>query len=186
VKIFLNLLFNTSKGLNLLDEKYEDDLYRKSIFLFIVLGVVSYLSGFDLMEESRFLKGIFILFVVTILYVFLGLIYSFILLKIGRLLKGKATYTEVCSLFSYSLMPFVLSLVLIWIMNNAHHFFYENRLNIPVLKKLILVISSLLSVKILLQGLIKFNNYSLLKGSVNVLFYVAFVAYLCYKLVVFI
>ncbi len=170
MKTIFHILFNTPKGLKFLDEQYEDDLYRGSLVIFVLTGLVSFISNFDFLEESKFLIALLFLVLTICAYIILGMVYAFILHRIGRLLKGEASFTEVCSLYAYSLIPQILLFIVFLIIDNLHHFYLDTELvNSQIVKKSLLIVTSIISVKILVQGMIKFNRYNMLRAIINIL-----------------
>ncbi|SEC49539.1 Yip1 domain-containing protein [Tenacibaculum sp. MAR_2009_124] len=181
MKTIFYLLFNSQKALELLDEQYEDDLYRKSIVIFGLTGFVSFISGFDLLEESKFLIVLLFLVLTICVYVIFGMAYAFVLHRIGKLLKGKASFIEVCSLYAYSLFPLIFLFVMIVLINNWHHFSIDTELaNNQIYKRGLFMITSIISIKILIKGLIKFNGYSIFKSILNLLPTIVFTILLWY------
>ena len=99
------LIFRISKGLEIIDNEYEETLYRRSILLFIVYGVLTFLSTKGLQDQSNFLLEFLRLILSVAFSFFFGLIASFLLFKLGKLFGGEATFTETCVLYTYTLVP---------------------------------------------------------------------------------
>jgi hypothetical protein len=164
MKSLLLTLFSTKKGLNLLDEEFEDDLYRKSLFIFGVYGIVKFIFDFDNNENGFFLNlldfGVSILFSIII-----GMLFSYILYAIGKWLKGKSNYIEILSLFAYSYLPIIISFSIIGILKKIEYAeSISNKMNVG---NFILILSYLFTIKIIFQGLLKFNKYGINKAILN-------------------
>ena len=112
MKSLIFTLFFTKKGLSLLDEEFEDDLYRKSILIFCAYGIIRFIFNF---EQKSHKFGIFInLFelILSVLFsIIAGMLFSYILYKIGNWIKGESNLIEVFSLFSYSFVPIIIGLI---------------------------------------------------------------------------
>ena len=164
MKSLLLTLFSTKKGLNLLDEEFEDDLYRKSLFIFGAYGIVKFILDFDNNENGFFLNlfdfGISIIFSVII-----GMLFSYILYTTGKWLKGKSNYIEILSLFAYSYLPIIIGFSIIGILKkNEYVESISNKINVG---NIFLILSYLFTIKIIFQGLIKFNKYGVKKAILN-------------------
>jgi len=174
MKSLLLTLISTKKGLNVLDEEFEDDLYRKSLLIFGVYGIVKFIIDFNQQtnEKGFFLNllefGMFIIFSIII-----GLIFSYIVYQVGKWINGKSNFIEIFSLLAYSYFPIIIGLIIIGILKKTE---YEignfNNIN---LRNFILFLSWLFSIKIIFQGLIKFNKYGIKKAILNLSILIGFI-----------
>ncbi len=149
-------LFYTKKGLNILDEEFEDDLFRKSILIFSVYGIVKFIFDFKPEEEgNRFILNLIYLFGSLLASVIVGMFFSFFLYKIGKWIGGKAKYIKIFSLLAYSYFPIIIGLIMVGLMKRIEHI------------EIIIYLSWIFSIKILFLGLVKFNEYGLKKALLN-------------------
>ena len=166
MKSLLLTLFYTKKGLNILDEEFEDDLFRKSILIFCFYGLVKFILDFEQQSnEVGFFLNLFGLVMSVLLSVIMGMLFSYILYKLGKWIKGKSNYIEIFSLYAYSFLPIIIGLIVVGILKKTEYL--EANYNNINLINLLLLLSCLLSIKILFQGLIKFNKYGIKKAILN-------------------
>ncbi|WP_299715259.1 YIP1 family protein [uncultured Tenacibaculum sp.] len=168
MKSIILILFNTKKGLELLDNEFEDHLNRKSNIIFGVYAIIIFLFSFDLTAKTK-IEFVFLILqlILTIGFsILVGTFFSYLLFKIGERLNGKATYIEIFSLFAYSFIPIIIGLTCIGVLKNTEFFIHEY--NNSYLRNSLLCISWLLSIDILFQGFIKFNKYSILNAVINI------------------
>lgn len=168
MRMLYYLMFKTSKGLSLLDDKYEDDLYRETLVIFSFFSFVRFLLNFH--EENAkysFFHNLFLLVLAVLTSVFFGIIFSLIIHKAGKLLKGKASYIEICSLYAYALVPVIIGDSLKF----ALRAMYTSQIvGFDIFRFLNFgntIVFSLISLKILFFGLKKFNQYSYLRSTIN-------------------
>ncbi|WP_435260829.1 YIP1 family protein [Tenacibaculum sp. nBUS_03] len=168
MRMLYYLMFKTSKGLSLLDDKYEDDLYRETLVIFSFFSFVRFLLNFD--EENAtysFFHNLFLLVLAVLLSVFFGIIFSLIIHKAGKLLKGKASYIEICSLYAYALVPVIIGDSFKFTLRAMHTSQMVGFDVFRLLNFISTIIFSLLSLKILFLGLKKFNQYSYIRSTFN-------------------
>ena len=93
MKSILLTLVQTKRGLEFLDNEFEDDLRRKSAVIFGCYAAVLFFFDF---EERTGAYAFVITFFELTLHVFLsilvGMFCAYILFKIGQWLGGKANY----------------------------------------------------------------------------------------------
>ena len=174
MKSLLLTLISTKKGLNVLDEEFEDDLQRKSLFIFAVYGIVKFILDFDEQtKEKGFLLNL-LEFGMSILFsIIIGLTFSYILYKVGKWINGKSNFIEIFSLFAYSYFPIIIGLIIVGILKKTE---YEiGNLNNINIRNFILFLSWLFSIKIIFQGLIKFNKYGIKKAILNLSILIGFI-----------
>lgn len=167
MKSIVLTLFNTKRGLELLDNEFEDDLRRKSAVIFGIYAIVQFLFDFDQEKEvNGFIFNFFELVLTIFLSIGVGMLSSYILFKIGQWLDGKANYVEIFSLWAYTFLPIIIGLIMVGVLKK--NIFFVHDYNTPYLRNFILYISWFLSLKILVQGMIKFNQYSIKKAILNI------------------
>lgn len=119
MKSLLFTLFYTKKGLTLLNEEFEDDLYRKSTIIWGIYGILIFALNSITQNNEFWILVTLLKFVLYILIsVSIGTLFSSILYKTGNLIKGKASFIEIYSLFSYAFTPIIIGLILVNFLEN--------------------------------------------------------------------
>ncbi|WP_025741301.1 Yip1 family protein [Aquimarina pacifica] len=164
MKSILYTLFRTRKGLELLDDEFEDDLRRKSALIFAFYGMVQFLFYFDKSQEANtFIINLLQLCICMLFCVLLGLTYAFILFKIAQWIDGKANYIEIFSLLAYAFTPLIIGHILVAFLQHPNLSMYEFNTQIAII-----YLSRFVALKILIQGLMKFNQYGFKKVLINI------------------
>ncbi|CAL2090676.1 Yip1 domain-containing protein [Tenacibaculum sp. 190524A02b] len=166
MKTIFCLVFKNQKGLRLLADKYEDDLYRISLGVFAVFGIVNFFKN---KGEGLFHNNLYGLLIAVLISLFFGMLCSFVLYKIGRVLKGKGEYADICPLYAYAIIPIVMANIFKLMLEQVYT---NGLLSLGYFRLLTIVNSivfSLISLKILFFGLKKFNRYSYLKSAINII-----------------
>ncbi|WP_025741885.1 Yip1 family protein [Aquimarina pacifica] len=167
MKSILYTLFRTRKGLELLDDEFEDDLRRKSMVIFALYGMVLFLFYFDESQEANtFIINLVQLCICMFFCILLGLFYAFILFKIGQWIDGKANYIEVFSLLAYVFIPLIIGHILVAFLQHPNLSGYE--FNTHNTQTAIIYLGRFVALKILIQGLMKFNQYGFKKLLINI------------------
>ncbi|WP_299135538.1 YIP1 family protein [uncultured Tenacibaculum sp.] len=187
MKSILFILFNTRRGLDLLDDEFEDELRRKSAVIFSLYAVVEFLFHFTKDKEiNGFIMNFFDLIMNVFFSILIGTLSAYILFKIGQWLGGKANYIEIFSLLAYTYVPLIIALSVVGILKNVE--FFQSNYNNANSRNLILCLSWFFSYKILVQGFTKFNEYGIKKAMINSLpiavlgIYDLYIVYDMYKL----
>ena len=169
MKSLVLTLISTKKGLSLLDKEFEDDLLRKSLLIFSVYGIVKFILDFDEQTNKKVFFLNLIEFGMSILFsVIIGLFFSYVLYRVGKWMKGESNFIEIFSLFAYSYFPIIIGVIVIGILKKAEY--KTGSFSHIDLQKLILVLSWVLFIKIIFQGLIKFNKYGIKKAILKPIF----------------
>jgi len=176
LKAALYILFQTKKGLEILENEYEDVLYRKGILIYGIYGFVDYLFKKGIPNQSISYGYFFGLFVGIMLSIIFGLLGGQILHFIGKLLKGKANSVEIFSLLSYANIPIIIAFILVGILRGNS--FVDLSFNNDDTRNIIMYVSWIIYLKILIIGLIKYNKYSFLKSLINLSLVPAIIAVL--------
>lgn len=167
MKTIFTLLINTRKGLVLLDNEFEDELWRKSYIIFGVYAIVHFLFHFLETEDTNsFLINLFGLVISIPVNILLGMVFALILHKIGQRLGGNASYIEVFSLLAYAQLPIVIGLIIVGILKYTT--IITSDYNNYMLRNSILLLSYILFLKIMIQGLTKFNHYKIKIAIINI------------------
>ena len=174
MKSLLLTLISTKKGLNILDEEFEDDLHRKSLLIFGVYGIVKFIIDFnEHTNDKGFFLNLFEFGMYVLVSILIGFLFSYILYQVGKWIKGKGNYIEIFSLLAYSYFPIIIGLIIIGILNKTEYEIESyNNIN---LGNVILFLSWFFSIKIILQGLIKFNKYGVIKAILNLSILIGFI-----------
>jgi tetrahydromethanopterin S-methyltransferase subunit G len=160
--------------LNLLDEEFEDDLHRKSLLIFGVYGIVKFIFDFnEQTNEKAFFLNLFEFGISILFSIIIGLTFSFILYQVGKWMKGKSNFIEIFSLFSYSYFPIIIGLIIVGILKKTEYEIWN--FNNTDLRNFVLFLSLLFSIKIIFQGLIKFNKYGTKKAMLNLSILIGFI-----------
>lgn len=171
MKTLLYLIFGTPKVVEIIRDEYEETLYRRSVLLFVMYGVLTFLSTIGIEEESNFLMGFLELILSIAFSFFFGLMISFLLFRLGKLFGGEATFTETCVLYTYALVPQMLLVLGLWFLKNTEFWSVTS-----VSNNIIVLVFATISFKILLTGLVKLNKYGWLRGVVILLIFSGIIA----------
>jgi hypothetical protein len=165
-----NILTNTKSTFDYLDNQYEDDLDANTTIIFIVFGLV-------IATETFFKDRISYLGLKWIILTFLlgagaGLIFgkfiiSYLIFWIGKILKGKSEIIDIKVVVAYSLIPRIIQLPIILYLGFTGKYGQITGFEYYLIN-VIYIGLSLLTIKILLQGLVRFNNFGYLKAILNV------------------
>lgn len=165
--VFL-IIFNTKHTLEYLDSQDEIDLNIKSMFLFFYYGMVVYFLNVEI--ETTLIDPFWDMIFVTSLFVFLGILKSLGLHKMNMWLKGNGSYADIQAIISHASIPIIISLSMI---------FFSKRIFFKDLSfdwRILYYLSWILTIKILIQGFLKYNNSNYRKTILNIspllLFYV--------------
>ncbi len=165
----IQILYRTNKTFEYIDNQYEDDLDAKTTLIFIVFGLV-------VAAESYFKDNLADLGLKWIILIFLfaagvGLIlgkyvFSNLIFWIGKILKGKSKLIDIKAVIAYSLIPRIIELPIILYLGLSGKYGELIGFELYVING-IYIILSILAFKILLQGLVKFNDYGFGKAIIN-------------------
>jgi hypothetical protein len=166
---FLSIFYNSKNTFEYLDNKYSEQLNRISIFLFFSYGlltpfVLEFPGGTVLTTDDPqivvLIKVLFSIFGGLISVILYKYIITNIIFGIGKLLNGKSEWIDIQTVVAYSLIPIIL-LKLIYTLP-------INFASIPIWVFMITSgVSLAISVKIMIQGLMKFNKFSVSKSILN-------------------
>ena len=166
---FLSILYNSKNTFDYLDNKFSEQLNKISIFLFFTYGlltpfVLEFPEGTILTTDDpkivlliKILTSTFggVMSVILYKYVITNVLYG-----IGKLLKGKSEWIDIQTVVAYSLIPIILLKLI-----------YAIPINFESVPIWILMTTNgilfIISVKIIIQGLMKFNNFGITKSILN-------------------
>ena len=174
----LHILFKTKKTLDYLDGQYADKLNIRMNLIFAFFGAFALNIEPDLRpgESLEYLNGLSFITLMTISILF-GMVFgvlvyrffiTFILFGLSRLLKGTGELIDLRVVLAYSLIPLIIR----EIMTVAYKIADKHIIEIPRIidwsYDFAQIFLWILMIKILVQGFIKFNDYGLIKGLINV------------------
>lgn len=173
----IGILFRTKKALNYLDEQYEDKLNVRINLIFAVFGSLAMNIKPELRpgESLEFFNGLSFIALTTISILF-GMVFgtlvyrylvTYLLYGLGKLLKGKAELIDLRVVIAFSLIPLILRELITLIFGILNKNMIEPSKSFEYCYLSIHVLFWLLMLKILLQGLVKFNEYGIGKGILN-------------------
>ena len=161
------ILINQKKAFENIGSDFSDELHRKSVYIFSTYGLVNFFFNFSL-EDNQ--EGFFLNFMGLILGISISIItfmfLSYLLYWIGKRLNGIAEDMDIESIVAHSLVPIIVGLLIVMIMKKT--VLIESSWNNPYLRNGILWLSWFLSIKILIQGSIRFNNFSYGKSLLTI------------------
>ncbi len=171
--MIFEILFKTAHAFDILDRKYEDELSKKSIYLFLIIGSLLGIESFyrnifqntDLWSQKEIVFFAFLsvtLGAVVVLLIGAYLI-TYIIYQLGKYLKGSGSVISLRVVVAYSIVPNVLKLPIAlylglsdkldgiigmeyWIINLLHWFIW------------------LWSLKILIHGVMHYHKFGLTKA----------------------
>lgn len=170
---FVNILFKTSDTFDYLDDQFEEELETNANLLFMMGGAVSGIDSFfkDYHHFQEYpLIIVFLGFVLATagLGLLMGRYLStYILYGIGKLLNGKGKIVDIRVVAAYSAVPIFMKLPIVLylgitgvVLNPEDHLYW-------IISSYYLIIW-LWTLKIMLQGVMKFNGFGFIKGVINV------------------
>ncbi|UZR96111.1 YIP1 family protein [Chondrinema litorale] len=171
-----NIIFKTNRTFNYLNELPADKLNTRCNLIFILIGMStgfeSFYRNLASVETTVGNEFIILLWVLSIVMgallslLFGKYIFTFILYGLNKLLKGTIEIVDLRCVLAYTFIPVILKLPIVLYLGlsgKLHHIEGVELLLINVLY----IFIWLISVKILLIGLSRFNNFSILKACVN-------------------
>lgn len=167
---FIEILYKTRKTFDVLDEQYEDDLDIRITIIFTIYGMVLATESFFKERLGDFgLIGAMLSFtVITGLGLIIGkFVFSYSLYWIGRLLKGNSKIIDIQTVVAYSLLPRILELPVILYLGSTDKLGKIHGVEFYLFTVIYLIIS-MLTIKILIQGLARYNGYGFWKAIVNI------------------
>lgn len=172
----LNILFQTRKTFDYLDDQFEDDLETNCTFIFGLLGAIGGLNSFFKerahfidFSDSRFLI-LFLIAAIAFGAVFGVLIgkylQTYVLFGVGRLLKGSAEVIDIRVVAAYSLIPGILRLPVIIYLGTTDNASLSSEFFLII--NILTYIIWIWTLKIMLQGIMRFNKFGILKALINI------------------
>lgn len=170
---FFNILFKTSDTFDYLDDQFEDQLETNVNLLFVlgggVAGIDSFFKDYHHFQEYPMII-VFLGFVLATagLGLLMGRYLStYILYGIGKLLNGKGKIIDLRIVAAYAVVPTFLKLPVIlylgitgMVLSPEGHLYW--------IISLYYLIIWLWTLKIMIQGVMKFNGFGFIKGVLNV------------------
>ena len=177
MKPFIKILYKTKDTFNYLDNQYADELDLNCNAIFIIVGAISGFESFFLeFEHFRNQLNIGIIILLWILVVVFGAGFSvlvgrylmtYLLYGIGRLMKGAAEVIDIRVVFAYSLIPVFFRLPIDIYLGLSHKLSNASVTDHWIINSIYIVIG-IWALKILIQGIIRFNKFGLVKALINI------------------
>ncbi|MGY6647327.1 YIP1 family protein [Wenyingzhuangia sp. IMCC45574] len=159
--------FSPKKAFEIIENSYEDESYRKNLFVFGFYGFFSFLTKNDFTFNVFNFQFFWELFLNISSSIIAYNLMSLLIYWIGKKLKGKADHTDIISVFAHQLAPSILFLVLVYLLKNK--IYLEKEWNTVYLRNFILYVCLFVNFNILLKGIKRFNNFSYLKSVIAII-----------------
>ncbi|RKD94092.1 YIP1 family protein [Marinifilum flexuosum] len=170
---FLNILFKTSDTFDYLDDQFEDQLETNANLLFMLAGAVSGIDSF-FKDYHHFQEY-------PLLIVFLGFVLAtagigllmgrylstYILYGIGKLLNGKGKIIDMRVVVAYSVVPIFMKFPVVLYLGITGDLLSPKGYLYWIISLYYLIIW-LWTLKIMIQGVMRFNGFGFIKGVINV------------------
>lgn len=156
------ILLSQKKAFENIGSEFTDELHKKSIYIFGVYGLTIFFSHFSLEENQKgfYLNLLNLVLIITISIISFVII-SYLIFWISKKLNGIAEDMEIESIISHSLIPIILSLLIILFLKESP--LVESTWNTPYLRNGLIWLSWFFSIFILIQGTKWFNEFSYMK-----------------------
>ncbi|WP_282016593.1 YIP1 family protein [Marinifilum flexuosum] len=170
---FLNILFKTSDTFDYLDDQFEDQLETNANLLFMLAGAVSGIDSFfkDYHHFQEYpLLIVFLGFVLATagLGLLMGRYLStYILYGIGKLLNGKGKIIDIRTVAAYSVVPIFMKFPVVLYLGITGDLLSPKGYLYWIISLYYLIIW-LWTLKIMIQGVMRFNGFGFIKGVINV------------------
>lgn len=170
---FYTILNKTKSTFDYLDNQDEDGLDANCSLIFMLYGSI---LGFDsLFKDYQYFNDIPLIFLaVGFLLIGAGLGYllgrhliTYILFGIGKLLNGKGKLIDIRTVAAYSFIPSLLKLLPILVLGIIGETIHKGSIIFWSLFAFYFVIW-LWSIKIMIQGLLKFQKFGFIKSIINI------------------
>jgi hypothetical protein len=170
---FIKILYRTSATFDYLDDQFEDKLEVNSNLLFMLVGAFSGVDSF-FKDHQYFSEYPIVLVVFGFILVSAGFslligryLTTYVLYGIGKLIKGKGKIIDIRVVAAYSVVPILFKLPVI-----LYFGFTDNVLSTGSISYWFLIsfylILWLWTLKIMIQGVMKYQEFGILKGIINV------------------
>jgi len=170
---FFNILFNTNDTFDYLDNQLEGKLESNSNLIFIIFGAIcgieSFFKEYQYFDEYPIIivaLGI-ILFAIGFSLIIGRYLITYILYSIGKLFSNNGKVIDIRVIVAYALIPRFLGFPIILFLSLNSKPLIAGSVGYWVLMGFNYLIW-LWTLKILIQGLMKFHNYGILKGIINI------------------
>lgn len=162
------ILFNQRKAFERIDKTYNDELNRKSIYLFSAYAIARFIYDYDPWRNpDGIIYNLFLLLLVVGISILIFMVLSVLITWIGRKLNGVAKKEDIESIIAHSLIPVIIGLLVVWWLKKST-LSIENW-NGSYLRNSLLIISWLFSLKILVSGVKYFNKFTYAKSLITIL-----------------
>lgn len=163
MKTLLLLIFTPKKGALNFQNRYRDDLYKEGMFLAFLYAIIFSFNSIFQPSESLILS-ILGQIISLCLWLLTCMILSFIIYKIGAWLNGNSNYKETFTLLMYAFFPIFFSRLIVEFLINPDIRNYE--FNTPTVRNCIVILSWIISLRMLLIGFIKIYQINFTKALI--------------------
>ncbi len=172
----ITILYRTKDTFDYLDDQYVDKLDKICDWIFIILGaLLGFTSFFKELEHLMGLYGNVGVIVIAIVSTLIGAglvilagnyVMPHLIIWIGRLLKVSAEIIDIRVVVAYSMIPNFLKIPLTIFLeaNNKTEILSKSEY---IIINGVYILLWVWIMKIMIQGLMKFYKYGLLKGIIN-------------------
>ncbi|MDO6739408.1 YIP1 family protein [Wenyingzhuangia sp. 2_MG-2023] len=183
---FIQIFINSKKAFKNIENDFSDELHTKSIIVFVIYGLLSFIEKFSIENKK---EGFFLQFSLLIMKVSLTililLLFSYLIYWIGKKLKGVAEYIDIESVVAHSLIPLIISSIIILVLKKT--IIFDSNWNNEYLRNSVIIITNLISLRILYLGSKRFNKFSLKKSLISIspkiLVYVGTISLIIYLMI---
>lgn len=171
----LKILFKTNDTFDYLNDQYEDELVANCNLILITLGAISGFASFynDLANINTNLVGLIIFGFLSVVvgasisFIIGRYILTYVLHGLGKLLKGTAELVDIRVIVAYSLIPLFFKFPIILYLGISDKLNGLVGFDYWIINTLYLSIW-LWSLKIMIQGIMTFNNFGLVKSLITI------------------
>jgi hypothetical protein len=167
---YLSVLYRTRSTFSLLQEKTQEDLDFSVTTLLTLAGIIVATESFfkdRILDNGLFFSIMTSLFICGSVMLIGKYVVSYLLWGIGRILNGNSKMIEIQIVVAYSFIPRILMLPIILYLGIFSDF--RNLIGIEkYLYTILLVCLNILTIKILILELMKYNKFGFGKALVNV------------------
>ncbi len=175
----IKILYKTNDTFDELNNQYADELDIDCNLIFLIFGAIAgFISFADELKYIRHVagdKGIILYVILSIIVgagitvLFLRFFLTYLLYGIGWLIKGKAKTIDIKVVVAYSMIPFFLRFPVMLVIGMSGK--TGNLIGVEYwIVHVYYIIIWLWTMKIMIQGLLKFNKYGVFKAIINASF----------------
>jgi len=174
---FITIFHKTKETFDYLDEQFEDTLNTNCNLIFMIVGAI---SGVNIVfSDARTIEilgrgtGVFLASTIAILLsagislIICRYFITYLIYGVGRILKGQSEVIDIRVVTAYSLIPIFLEFPIVVYLGITHKHEQLTGIKYWIIYGFYSIVW-VLRLKIMIQGLIRFNKYGLMKALINV------------------